>query len=140
MHKCAWARAPACVCLCIAQGINAGILNPITILVYNNASTGPAAPLALRPPCQDDDTDLRALLDGIDLFPTRSLPATTVTCAHLKEITQGEICTAENISGVPTLSLSQIFCPGSCSNLCDAAGFGNDTIRANLNRTVRDTA
>eukprot|EP01043_Picozoa_sp_COSAG02_P010158 COSAG02_NODE_352_length_24036_cov_20.479258_25_plen_167_part_00 len=130
-------RSDLCCDLCVARGINAGILNPITILVYNNASTRATAPLALEPQCQDDDTDLRLLVDGIDLFSVRSLPATEVTCMDLKEITQGEICTAENISGVPTLELARVVCPGSCTNLCDAAGFGlNDTASARLNRTV----
>lgn len=106
------------------------------ILAYNNASTGATAPLALEPRCQDDDTDLRLLLDGIDLFSVRSLPATAVTCMNLKEMTKDKICTVKNISGIPTLALAQAFCPGSCPNLCDAAGYGNDTIRARLNRTV----
>ena len=123
------------------QGINAGVLNPIVILVYNPGSAaGGVAPLALEPRCHDDDTDLRLLLDGMGLtigkIAVSSLPAASVTCTELKTITKGEICTAENVSGVPTRLLAQAFCPGSCTNLCDAAGFGTDTARANRNRTV----
>ena len=119
-----------------AQGINAGVLNPITILVFNNGSSGATAPLALQPRCHDDDTDLRLLMDGMDLFSIGSLPAQAVTCTHLQQITQGKICTEESLGGVPTLELARSLCPGACSNLCDAAGFGTDARRANLNHTV----
>ena len=119
-----------------AQGINAGVLNPITILVFNKGSSGATAPLALQPRCHDDDTDLRLLLDGMDLFSIGSLPATSVTCSHLQQITQGKLCTEESLGGVPTLELARSLCPGACRNLCDAAGFGTDARRANLNHTV----
>ena len=105
----------------------AGALNPVVVMAYN--LDGPAAAAALEPRCHDDDTQLRLLLDGIDLqvgeTSVKSLPAKSVTCATLKTVTKGEVCTSEHLDGVSIGPLAQAYCAGTCSNLCDAAGYGN---------------
>ena len=125
-----------------AHGINAAILNPITILVHSDGAA--AAPEALSPRCHDDDTDLRQLLGGLDLkiagHSVRSLPAASVTCAAVRAATHGQFCLNQTFQGTPVRAFAQAYCPGTCTNLCDAAGYGGQSPasrrRAAANTTV----
>ena len=94
----------------------------VTILV-TNPFDGPSSPYGtISPPCHDDDLDLRLLLNTIHdtNFNPNQFPKNLLTCSTLKSFGLG-ICTKASIDGHPIQKAAQTFCPGTCSNYCDAA-------------------
>jgi predicted RND superfamily exporter protein len=64
------------------------------------------------------------------------VPLRKVTCASVNTIAGG-ICRGGTVGSVDIGKLAGIFCPGTCANRCDAAGFGNaSSARARANATV----
>ncbi len=143
------------------NGMNAALMNPVTIVAYNHWDhgsrpggsylVGPAASQALDPRCHDDNTDLRSILHSMTnvsaLVGGGDIPPRDLTCGALDVFTAGAFCDpakADQLPHIAGITQDQIvavataFCRGTCVQHCDAAGWGlaNETARLHANRTV----
>ena len=106
-------------------GLNAGWLNPVVVLVANPDvvhSDGKSSKYGqIVPPCHDDNLDLRQLLATIHdkKFDPNQYPPSLLTCENLEAFNLG-ICEKKQIDGHDIQHAAEIFCPGTCSNYCDA--------------------
>ena len=136
-----------------SHGIHASLLNPVAIIAYNvddkrNCPDGwscgrdiaPSAPYSLSPRCHDDDTSFMQIVYAMDIEGISHLPASELTCQSINSMLSGELCTSKTFRGYRIRNFVKIYCPGTCSNYCDAAGFDRkdsaSIARSNANKSV----